>query len=255
MKYLLLICLSLSAMIAKSQFAVSGALKAYYIQTPAYYYKSSLAALNDNETVDYYIVHNHLSPLASGLSLRSFGKKYFVNDKLTVGYSLAIGLQHFTSNSELLYSHSSTTYQDSIVNAYNGYEYRTNYSMVFFNHFLDLHIPIEEDLKFIISCGVGISALMRAKSANVPNSSIIDNDYPVALNFIFEPQVVEKYKRFDMGYFLTFHLHSLPLYNWKDDDAYYADGRFKLSDLKFTGIGLRFFLHPKEQPVFHPIME
>jgi len=241
--------------LAQGQFTPSIAYKAFAIKKDSYYYKSEVIVRNSNSTYDYYIVHNRLNLLSHGLSLRSFGKKYVDKKKFTIGYSLAIGLQHFTSSSNLLYNYSSTTYRDSIINIYNGYKFRTNYSLLFFNHFLDFNYRFNDKLCFMNSVGVGISALMRAKSKNVANSSIIDIDYPVVLNFSYEPQIIEKYKKFDVAYFFSINLFSLSLYNWKDDDEYYNDNRFKLSDLRFNGIGIRFLPHMKHKLIEIPLDE
>ncbi len=238
-----------------SQFTPSLAYKASIIDVESHYYKSSIIVSNPNDTYDYYIVHNDLNPVLHTLSLRSFGKKYLVDKTFNFGYSLAIGLQHFTSSSKLLYDYSSTTYRDSIINAFNGYTYRTNYSMVFSTHFFDFNWNISERIRFSQSIGVGFVALMRAKSRNVANSSIVDNDYPIMLSISYEPQILEKYEKFDVSYFLSFNLFNLGLYNWKDDDQAYWDTRMKISDMRFNGIGIRFFPHMKLKPIAEPIVD
>ena len=250
MRYALILS-TLFSSFGYSQFVATGAYKAQILFSPTDYYQNEVIARNSNDTYDYYIAHHHLNPMVYSISLRSFGKKYFEEEKTTFGYSLEIGFQHFTSSATLLYDYSSTNYRDSIINALNGYQYKTNYTTVLFNHFLDFNYPINESMKFIASVGIGITALMRSKSATVPNASMIDADYPVTANLVFEPQIVEKYKRFDVGYFFSFHLHGLALYNWKDNDIDYGDTRIKMADLRFNGIGIRFIPHPRPRdPAF-----
>lgn len=231
MKFLGLIAVFLLSSYASGQFTPSFAYKASVIKTESYYHKSEIIVRNPNDTYDYYIVHNYVNPIAHTLSLRSFGKKHLMDKEFNFGYSLAIGLHHFTSSGKLLYNFSSTTYRDSIVNAYNGFSFKTNYSMVFSNHYFDFNWNITDDIRLTQSIGIGFTALMRAKSKAVANSSIIDNDFPVMLTFSYEPQILEKYEKFDVAYFVSFNLLNISLYNWKDEDAVYWDTRIKLSDL------------------------
>ena len=73
------------------------------------------------------------------------------------------------------------------------------------------------------------------------------------LSISYETQILEKYERFDIAYFASINLYNLLLYNWKDNDSEYWDTRFKLSELKFNGIGIRFYPHMKLKPIAPPL--
>lgn len=217
-------------------------------------YQSRLTVWNSNETTDTYAVNNTIGAAAQTLSLRSYGKKYFYDQKFKAAYSLEIGLQYFSSRGQFLYESSSTTYADSIINAYNGFAYRTDYTTVYFNHFADFYFPLKDDLRLVISAGLGINALMRAKSKEIPRASIIDTDFPVMATSTLEIQLLEKYKKHDVGYFISLNIYNLALYSWKDEDLEYGDERLKFSSLRFNGIGLRWIPHPKQKPTV-PVVE
>ena len=157
--FYIIVYLSISTNLS-AQFTPTFAYKASAIKLDSYYYKSEIIVRNPNDTYDYYIIHNYIDPIAHTISLRSFGKNHLEDDKINFGYSLGIGLQHFRSSSTLQYNYSSTTYQDSIINALDGYTYNTNYTMVFSNHFIDFNWNVSDKVRLSQSLGFGIFALM-----------------------------------------------------------------------------------------------
>jgi len=229
------------------QFTPTFGYKASAISGKTTYQRSYGGTRNPNQTYDYYIIHNQLNPIAHTLSLRSFGGKYLEDKKFNVGYSLDIGLQQFSSSSILVYDYSSTTNRDSIVNDYHGFRFNSNYTVIYFNHFIDFNLKLSDHIKFTQSLGVGLSAPIRARSKNVVGAyeTMIDTDFPLAFNLIYEPQIIEKYQKFDVGYFFSISLFSASIFSNKDDDAFYDTSRIKLSELNFNGIGIRFIPHMK----------
>jgi hypothetical protein len=251
----LIILLVQIGQLSYSQFTPTLGYKASAISGKTLYQRSHGATRNTNQTYDYYIIHNRLNPIAHTLSLRSFGGKYIEDKKFNVGYSIDIGLQQFRSSSILVYDYSSTTDRDSIVNAYDGFRFNTNYTVVYFNHFIDFNLKLSDNIRFTQSIGVGLSAPIRARSKNVEGTSetMIDTDFPLTFNVVYEPQIIEKYEKFDVSYFFSVSLISGSVFGNKEDDAFYDQSRIKLSELNFNGIGIRFIPHMKLKEEFSPL--
>ena len=239
------------------QFTPTFGYKASAISGNTLYQRSSGATRNNNQTYDYYIIHNRLNPIAHTLSLRSFGGKYLEDKKFNISYSLDIGIQHFRSSSILVYDYSSTSNRDSIVNAFDGFQYNTNFTAIYFSHFIDFNLKLSDHIKFTQSLGFGLSAPIRARAKNVQgtNETMIDTDFPLAFNIVYEPQIIEKYEKFDVSYFFSINLLSVSVFSNKDDDAYYDTSRIKLSELNFNGIGIRFIPHMKLKEALSPFEE
>ncbi|MBN4072625.1 hypothetical protein JYT74_01165 [Crocinitomix catalasitica] len=233
-------------------------MKFYYINTGKNIYHNqnsyqyNVAWYNrSNETYDFYTAHSHLAPLGAGFGLRSFGRQFLDSSRFNIAYSLEIGITQFRSRTNFIYAGSSTTDPDSILNAHGGFEFSTDFSMVYFMNYLDFHLNITPKIKWTNSIGVGMMAMFRSKARDFPyqEAVMIDNDRPVILSFSFESQITEKYDNFDVGYFISFTPYGIPLFDEDVDNANGFDDRHKLSKVKFNCLGIRFMPHPKKRKV------
>ena len=197
----------------------------------------------ENQTVDHYIIHNTIGPLVGEVCMRGFGRNFLSSKPFLPGYSLEFGFQQFRGDGKFVYLESSTSDPDSIINEYDNFHYKTDYTTVFIRHYLDFNWNLSKDLKWTNSIGAGFRAMIRASARDIPNASIFDIDRPVVVTFNFDTQFTEKYKYFDVGYFMSFDLLALSMF--KDELAY--DPRIKLKSTKFYGFGLRVIPHPKKK--------
>ena len=196
-----------------------------------------------NETYDYYYIHNTLGPLVGDVNLRGFGRNFLSDARFRPGYSLEIGLKQFRSEGIFVYNSSSTNDPDSILNRYDNFHFRTDYSMAYFKHYFDFNWNLNDKIKWTNSLGLGIMAMIRAKARDINDASIIDNDRPVVLNFAYQCQFTEKYELFDVGYYIAIDLFALSMF--KEDEVF--DPRIKLKDIRFGGFGFRLIPHPKKK--------
>jgi hypothetical protein len=197
----------------------------------------------ENQTFDYYVIHNEVGPLVGEVCMRGFGRNFLSTKPFLPGYSLEFGFQQFRGDGKFVYLESSTPDPDSIINEYDNFHYKTDYTTVFIRHYLDFNWNLNSDLKWTNSIGVGFRALIRASARDIPNASIFDIDRPVVITVNFETQLTEKYKYFDVGYFISFDMLALNMF--KDEPAF--DPRIKLKNTKFYGFGLRVIPHPKKK--------
>lgn len=195
----------------------------------------------ENETYDFYYIPNTLGPMFGDVHLRGYGRALSVENKFRLGYSLQIGIQQFRGEGRFVYNSSSTNDPDSIINEYDNFKFKTDYSTAYFKHYLDFHWNLKDDLKWTNSVALGLKALARAKARDVLDASIIDNDRPVIMTLSYETQFTEKGEHFDLGYFFHLDFWGLPLFN---EDEFY-DPRLKFKDLNFVGIGFRVLPHNK----------
>ena len=235
-----------------SQVVPSLGAKFYHIKAGNNYYTYNVAWYNNiNETYDYYTAHSSLSPLGAGAELRGFGRQFMDSSKVNIGYSLGIGINQFRSSTYFVYFGSSTADPDSIINDHGDFEFNTYFSNLYFYNYLDIHWNLSDKVKWSNSIGVGLLAMVRAKARDFPehDAVMIDNDRPVILSFAYETMITERYKRFDVGYFISFTPFGIPLFDEDADNYLGADNRHKLSDVKFNSIGIRFLPHPKKKKI------
>ncbi len=209
-------------------------------------YVYGLQVFNKNETSDLYRVQNEIGVASHGFCIRSFGNQFTNPKKVTLGYSLGLGYRTFSSRSKLNYRASSTTYQDSIVNDYDGFEFKIRYHMIRFDHFFDIHWNPNSTIKITNSIGVGLSAIVKASSPDLGfDGTVINTNHPI-LRLLYQPQVTEKYERFSMTYFASVELVAFSLFN-KPGIYDMPDLRIPLSKLRFNTIGIRISPHVKEK--------
>ncbi len=202
-------------------------------------FQYQIVVANENETTDFYEVYNDLGAVSNGIGLRSLGGRFLANKKWIVGYSLGIGYNYFSSSAELRYNNSSTNNRDSIVNAFNGFEFSTQYHSINFSHFIDVHFNPSEKIKITNSVGIGLNALVKTRSKAVEfDGSIINTNHPL-LKIQYQPQLTEKYNGFSMTYFASIDLFSIGLFT-KPSEFEIPDKRIPFSNLKFNSIGIRF---------------
>ena len=213
-------------------------------------YDYNVYVLNENETIDLYAVNSRLGAISHGIMLRSFGGQFTNPKKVSLGYSLEIGYNFFSSKSKLLYRESSTNFRDSIVNAFDGLAFRTDYHAIRFDHFFDVHWNVSETVKITNSIGVGLKAIVSGKAQGIDfggtrKGTIISTNHPL-LRLQYQPQITERYKRFSLTYFAAVELFALPLFT-KPSVHEVPDQRIPFSAIRFNSIGIRFIPHPKEK--------
>jgi hypothetical protein len=201
----------------------------------------------ENQTVDYYVIHNEIGPLVGEVCLRGFGRNFMSPKPFLPGYSLEFGFQQFRGDGKFVYQESSTADPDSIINEYDNFHYKTDYTTVFIRHYLDFNWNLSDDLKWTNSLGVGFRAMIRASARDIPDASVFDIDRPVVIAFNFDTQLTEKYKLLDVGYFLSFDLMAINMF--RDEPAF--DPRIKLKNTRFYGFGLRVIPHPKKKKKYN----
>lgn len=198
-----------------------------FLNTAQLKYNYNLAVFNENETVDYYHVINQVGILAHGFTIRSYGKQFHAQKKMTVGYSLELGYRFFQSKSK-----SSLTYMRNPI----------NYNVVYFNHYLDWHWNLSESIKFTNSFGVGIAAITKGISKSLGHkAAVINNDHPI-IKFVYQPQITERYEHFSVTYFCGIDVVSFSFLKNKYMHDY---GKIPFKKLRFNTIGLRFVFQPK----------
>jgi len=233
-----------------SQVLPSLGVKFYHLKSGDNYYNYNVAWYNDiNETYDYYAAHSSLGPLAGGINLRSYGRQFLDSSRFSVGYSLGIGINQFRSETYFVYAGSSTADPDSIINAHGDFRFKTDFSTVYFYNYLDVHWNLSDKVKWTNSLGVGLKAMLRAKARDFPyhEAVMIDNDRPVILTFAYETMITERYRKVDVGYFISFTPFGLPLFDEDADNPNGFDDRHKLSKIRFNSIGIRVIPHPKKK--------
>lgn len=234
------------------QVVPSVGLKMYYLNSGDNYYNFDVSWYNNsNETYDYYAAHTNLGPMAGGIELRSFGRQFLDSSKVTLGYSLGIGINQFRSETYFVYSGSSTADPDSIVNGQSDFRFKTDFSTVYFCNYLDIHWNLSHKVKWTNSIGVGLMAMLRAKARDFPyhEAVMIDNDRPVILSFAYETMITERYRKMDIGYFVSFTPFGIPLFDEDADNPNGFDDRDKLSKVRFNSIGIRIIPHPKKKEI------
>lgn len=232
------------------QFVVGAGYELGFIQTENEY-NFNVLVYNDNETFDFYSVQSELGAVSHGVMGRSFGGQFLNPKKVTFGYSLELGYQYFTSNSKFLYRESSTSYADSIVNFFDGFTYKSNYHMVRFDHYLDVHWNPSSTIKITNSLGVGLTALVRGASPALDfDGTMVNTNHPI-IKFKYQPQITEQYKGFSLTFFASVDLFAFELFT-KQTQYETPDYRIPLPKLRFNTIGIRFVpdpKKPKEKPV------
>lgn len=209
-------------------------------------YVYGVSVFNENETMDFYVVNSDLGVTTQGLVLRSFGGQFMKNSGVTCGYSLGIGYRHFSSASEFTYVGSSTDDKDSIVNEYDNFQHKTQYHIIRFTNFFDVHWNYSETLKITNSIGIGFNAIVQAKSANLEfDGSIVNANHPI-LKLIYQPQITKAYKRFSMTYFASIGLFAVPLFT-KPNPFDIPDERIPFEKLRINTIGIGFIPYFKKE--------
>ncbi len=242
--WVILIATLIFSKLPNAQFVPTAALKMTAVCPGVNDYIALGEVYNLNETIDYYVIHNKIGPLVGEACLRGFGRNFMSDKAFTPGYSLEFGFQQYRSDGKFVYLHSSTENPDSIVNDYDGFHYKTDFTNLFVRHYFDLNWNLSDDLKWTNSLGFGVRAMIRAGAMDLYDASIIDNDRPIVFLFNYDTQLTEKYTHFDVGYFLSFDLMALSMF--KDDLTSY-DPRIKMKNVRFYGFGLRFVPHPKRK--------
>ncbi|MCG8575456.1 MAG: hypothetical protein MI810_11275 [Flavobacteriales bacterium] len=247
MRHLILLIVTSFTLWSYGQFVPSVGTKLYHIKAGDNYQKYRVAWYNEMDTYDFYTAHNHLNPMGVGINVRSFGGRFLDSSKFKLGYSLELGFQQFRSKTNFIYEGSSSAHPDSALNAKEGFTFYSDYTTVYFTHYLDFNWNLTTKLKWTNSIGVGLAAMFRSTARDFPfrEASFIDNDRPVILTTNFESQITEKYKRFDVGYFVSLGLFSFPLFNDDDPEVDQIDNRTKLSEVRFNAIGIRIIPHPR----------
>jgi len=227
-----------------SQLVAGGGYELGFIQTEEVY-NFNVLVYNDNETFDFYSVQSELGAVSHGIMGRSFGGQFLNPKKFTLGYSLELGYQYFTSKGKFLYLESSTHDADSIVNFFDGFTFESNHHMVRFDHYLDMHWNASPTVKITNSIGVGLTALVRGASPNLEiDGTMINTNHPI-LKFKYQPQITEKYNKFSMTFFASIDLFAIELFN-KPGPNESPDYRIPLTKLRFNTIGIRFIPDPKK---------
>jgi hypothetical protein len=230
--------------ISFGQFLVGAGYELGFIQTEEVY-NLNVLVYNDNETYDFYSVQSQLGAVSHGVMGRSFGGQFLNPKKLTLGYSLELGYQYFTSKGKFFYRESSTTYADSIVNFFDGFTYQSNYHMVRFDHYLDLHWNPSSTIKISNSIGAGLTALVRGASPALEiDGTMINTNHPI-IKFKYQPQITEQYKGFAMTFFASIDLFAFELFTNQTEHET-PDYRIPLNKLRFNTIGIRFVPDPKK---------
>lgn len=215
-----------------------------FIQTEEEY-NFNVLVYNENETYDFYSVQSQLGAVSHGVMGRSFGGQFLNPKKVTFGYSLELGYQYFTSKGKFLYRESSTRDTDSIVNFFDEFTFNSNYHMVRFDHYFDVHWNASPTVKITNSLGVGLSALVRGASPDLEiDGTMINTNHPI-VKFKYQPQITEKYKGFSMTFFASIDLFAIELFN-KQGPYQTPDYRIPLTKLRFNTIGIRFVPDPKK---------
>ena len=208
-------------------------------------YERRLAVFNENETIDYYEMVGDITPVLFGLNVKSYGKAFEDEKKIKIGYSLGLGYAMFTGKSTLVYLRSSTDYQDSIMNNYGDFSYRTNYHNIDFNHNFDVHWNVKEDIKFTNSLAFGLSTIVKVGGDEIDfDGGIVNVNHP-NLNFLYQSQLAKKYDRYWLAYFLKTQFYSINLFG---SQVYNSDsfGKIDLKDLMYFGAGFRIIFIPKK---------
>ncbi len=226
------------------QFVVGAGYELGFIQTEEEY-NFNVLVYNDNETYDFYSIQSELGAVSHGIMGRSFGGQFLNPRKVTLGYSLELGYQYFTSKGKFFYRESSTRDADSIVNFFDGFTFESNYHMVRFDHYIDVHWNPSPTIKITNSIGAGLTALVRGASPALDiDGTMINTNHPI-VKFKYQPQITEKYKGFSMTFFASVDLFAFELFN-NQAPHQTPDYRIPLNKLRFNTIGIRFVPDPKK---------
>lgn len=217
--------------------------KISFVNAQSQTYNYVISTQNENRTIDTYLVRSSLNPVAQGINIRSFGGQFLSNRKISFGYSLGLNYNVFSSKSNLIFIGSSTSNLDSLVNAYNDFDFKTIYHTIGIVNYFDLNWNMTNRLKLTNSVGFGVEAVVSASSARTNfNSSIINTNHPV-FRLNYQLQITEKYKRVQLGYFLNVNLAGFNMFVNKN--LIIPDPRMSFANIRLNGIGIRIIPIPK----------